>query len=269
MPRLGLGAGLSALRGAGFSPSQLFAAGEKGAWYDPSDLSTMFTDTAGTTPASVDGPVGRINDKSGNGYHLLQGTAGSRPTLRLASGRYSLDFDGTDDFLSVASFDLTTTDKLLLVSGHNMGNVTGNRMVIEHSANLDSNNGSFAVLSPTAVGAGTVRMALRGASTGHYEYDGSDAGYPVVAAVQYDIAGATLATEIAMTINGAVSTAGGSGTAGSLAAFGSHTLYVGSRAGTSMRFGGKIYGLILRAGTASASQRTAAETWMNGKTGAF
>jgi len=43
----------------------LFASGEQGAWYDPSDLSTMFQDSAGTTPVTADGqPVGLILDKS-------------------------------------------------------------------------------------------------------------------------------------------------------------------------------------------------------------
>lgn len=43
----------------------LFAAGEQGVWYAPSDLSTMFQDSAGTTPVTADGqPVGLILDKS-------------------------------------------------------------------------------------------------------------------------------------------------------------------------------------------------------------
>ena len=51
--------------GGGFSPLSLFASGEQGAWYDPSDLSTMFQDSAGTTPVTADGqPVGLILDKS-------------------------------------------------------------------------------------------------------------------------------------------------------------------------------------------------------------
>jgi len=48
-----------------FNPIDLFAAGEQGAWYDPSDFSTMFQDSAGTTPVTADGqPVGLILDKS-------------------------------------------------------------------------------------------------------------------------------------------------------------------------------------------------------------
>ena len=50
---------------ARFSPASLFAAGEQGAWYDPSDFSTMFQNSAGTTPVTaVEQPVGLLLDKS-------------------------------------------------------------------------------------------------------------------------------------------------------------------------------------------------------------
>ena len=39
-----------------FRPSQLFANGEKGAWYDPSDLTSLFQDSAGTTPVTAPRP---------------------------------------------------------------------------------------------------------------------------------------------------------------------------------------------------------------------
>lgn len=43
----------------------LFAAGEQGAWYDPSDMSSMWRDAAGTTPVTAPGqPVGLMLDKS-------------------------------------------------------------------------------------------------------------------------------------------------------------------------------------------------------------
>ena len=66
----------------GFSPASLFAAGEQGVWYDPSDFSTMFQDSAGTTPVTaVEQPVGKILDKSGRGNHATQATSASRPVL--------------------------------------------------------------------------------------------------------------------------------------------------------------------------------------------
>ena len=48
-----------------FTPLSLFANGEQGAWYDPSDLTTMFQDAAGTTPVTAaEQPVGLLLDKS-------------------------------------------------------------------------------------------------------------------------------------------------------------------------------------------------------------
>jgi hypothetical protein len=48
-----------------FNVLSLFSSGEQGAWYDPSDFSTMFQDSAGTTPVTaVEQPVGLILDKS-------------------------------------------------------------------------------------------------------------------------------------------------------------------------------------------------------------
>lgn len=48
-----------------FAPSSLFFGGIPGAWYDPTDLSTMFQDSTGATPVTaVEQPVGLILDKS-------------------------------------------------------------------------------------------------------------------------------------------------------------------------------------------------------------
>jgi len=45
--------------------ASLFANGEQGAWYDPSNLSTLFQDSAGTTPVTaLAQPVGLMLDKS-------------------------------------------------------------------------------------------------------------------------------------------------------------------------------------------------------------
>lgn len=79
---------LSAGVGQLFTPLRLFRAGEKGVWYDPSDMSSMFQDSAGTTAVTaVEQPVGKILDKSGNGNHATQSTSAARPVL---SARYNL-----------------------------------------------------------------------------------------------------------------------------------------------------------------------------------
>ena len=60
----------------------LFSASEPGAFYDPSDMSTLFQDSAGTVPVTaVEQPVGLILDKSGRGNHASQATTTKRPIL--------------------------------------------------------------------------------------------------------------------------------------------------------------------------------------------
>lgn len=101
---LGVGIGLKTTRA--YSPSAidriaaLFANGEQGAWYEPSDLTTLFQDTAGAVPVTAPGQaVARINDKSGNGHNATQATVAARPiyAVRPATGVRNR-FISTDDF---------------------------------------------------------------------------------------------------------------------------------------------------------------------------
>jgi hypothetical protein len=83
-----------------FLPVDLFANSEKGAWYDPSDISTLFQDDAGTTPVTVDGdPVGLMIDQSPNSNNAAQSVSASRPVYTLANGLAFLLFDEVDDLL--------------------------------------------------------------------------------------------------------------------------------------------------------------------------
>ena len=87
---------------APFSPGDLFANGEQGAWYDPSDLNTLFQDAAGTIPVTADGdPVGLMLDKSGNDNHASQSTTAAKPVYRTDGSKRWIELDGVDDHLSV------------------------------------------------------------------------------------------------------------------------------------------------------------------------
>lgn len=69
------------------------------AWYDVSDTGTLYQTTDTSTPVSGSGnPIGRWEDKSGNGIHLTQGTAGARPTWigNAGGGVPGAYFDGGD-----------------------------------------------------------------------------------------------------------------------------------------------------------------------------
>jgi hypothetical protein len=66
--QIGISLALTRLARGGFSPATLFAMGEQGYWLDPSDFSTMFQDSAGTTPVTAVGQnVGLMLDKSRGG----------------------------------------------------------------------------------------------------------------------------------------------------------------------------------------------------------
>lgn len=96
-----------ARRGAAFSPESLFMGGDTGAWFDPSDLSTMFQDTSGTLPITTTGQtVGLLLDKSkglvlgselvsnGGFDTVTTGWTGVGATLAVVSGQLELTATG-------------------------------------------------------------------------------------------------------------------------------------------------------------------------------
>jgi hypothetical protein len=125
--RNGLPIGLGSVAGFGvqqFSPADLFSAGEQGAWYDPSDLTTLFDDSAGTTPVTAPGNgadvwVGLMLDKS-------KGGVGTNGAARYNLLTYSEDqsnavwtnFSATQSSnVAVAPNGTTTADKIVEVAG--------------------------------------------------------------------------------------------------------------------------------------------------------
>jgi hypothetical protein len=84
-------------------PSNYFTGALAGAYYDPSDISTLWKDAAGTSPVTADGDqVIRIDDKSGNGHHLIS-TFAQEPVYHTGSGKPYVEFGGSD-FADCASF---------------------------------------------------------------------------------------------------------------------------------------------------------------------
>jgi hypothetical protein len=113
------------------------------AWYDPDDISTLFqTETTGTPVTTNGQSVGRINDKSGYGNHLVQATAGRRPvynTTGFGAGSPSIDFDGSDDFLGNDAITLGTTDRIVAATVLNSAaNAASYYIVSFYDRNLDS-----------------------------------------------------------------------------------------------------------------------------------
>lgn len=254
----------------------LFASGEQGGWYDPSDLSTMFQDTAGTIPVTAAGQlVARINDKSGNGNHLLQATSAQRPSYQLDGTRGYLLFDGTDDnMVSTGNFNLTANAVLTGFVGIRKNSDTNTGVICELSVNAGSNNGAFGINHSTIASDNPARRTYGGDARGSSSSAFFGVGLftaPITNTLtyQFDLNAASNVTKAIIRVNTTPQTVTFSGTIGGSGNFGLYPLYVGRRAGTTFPLNGRIYSLILRGATTSGTALTDAEAWVNSKTGAY
>lgn len=102
--------------GSAFRPSDIAGLA---LWLDGSDGGTMFDAVSDGSPVANHGAVARWEDKSGNGRHFTQSTAGSRPLFVSGSG---VVFDGTDDTLS-SSWSLDQPITEFVVYASSSGNV--------------------------------------------------------------------------------------------------------------------------------------------------
>lgn len=176
----------------------LFSAGEVGVWYDPSDLTTLFQDSAGTTPVTAAGqPVGRMLDKSGRGNHATQATAAQRPiygfhpysgvrNLLLATDTMATQSRTVTAVPHTLSFTGTGTITLTGAStaGPLVGTGAGNRVSLTFTPIAGS-------LTLTVVGSVTFVQLEIGATATAYQtvttqYNITEAGVPSVSYLAFD-----------------------------------------------------------------------------------
>jgi hypothetical protein len=250
--------------GSGYIPASLFAFGEQGAWYDPSDLATLFQDSAGTTPVTAAGqPVGRMLDKSGRGNHATQATSASRPTYMIdGTGRPYLSFDGVDDSM-ITSTITPGIDKVQVFAGVRKLSDAATALLVEFSSNINSNSGSFSITAPNNT---TGRFTFL--SRGSILPSSSAASLALPAPTTRTITGLAdiFADSMRLNINGSqvATDSSDQGTGNYLA----YPLYIGRRGGTTLPFNGRLYGLVTRFGSnLNAGQISAIENWVANKTG--
>lgn len=238
-----------------------------GAWYDPSDLSTMFQDAAGTTPVTAAGqPVGLILDKSGNGHHASQSTSTARPLFQIdGSGKHYLAFDGVDDYLSTAAIDLTGTDKVTVFTG-TLEAGTSTSILYETSTNAISGGAFFCAVDYNAGGVGDWLVS---GSDGIAFATVADQPSRAVTTAEISSVFTNGVGALSVNVNGALQTLENTyqPTATSTGNFGNHPLFIGARSGPSIPFNGNIYSLIIGAQAYDAATVLAAETWVADKTG--
>jgi hypothetical protein len=125
-----------------FDPAELFANGEKGFWIDFQDLSTLFQESTAVTPVSASGQnIGYAADKSGNGNHFIQATAGNRPFYMVNSSIASMHGNGN-------------SNRYLKCAGINLDSATDVTMIVAHLNRRNGTTGSFyELVSETSAGA--------------------------------------------------------------------------------------------------------------------
>lgn len=226
----------------------LFTNSEQGFAYDPNDLSTMFQDAEGAVPVTgVGQPVGLILDKSGHGNHASQTTSASRPILRknAVTGANYLEFDGSDDFLQTSNIDFTGTDKVSLFTGLRKLRDSPAESILELGVLPYDGVGTF-WLTTNALAPGDVWLAIAqawNARTGFSKI--TPVANNFIVSAKLDFAGSVATDEVKPRLNG--STAGftrGLGEHAGTGNFGNHSLYIGSRAGSTLQFNGHLYSLI-------------------------
>ncbi len=216
-----------------------------GAVWDFADKNAAWQDTAGTTAVTSDGQwVARADDLTGRGRHLLQGAMPSRPQYTaLPNGKPALLFDGADDWLTLDSFNLTGTDRLVVIAGQRkLGDPPTIRTLVELSADSSSNSGAFIVLSPTSGATGYYFSRYRGDGTAR-AITATDAAYAAphsaVLTASYDIGGRSGALRVNGVDAGTITLTAGAGN------FGDYPLFVGRKAGTSFPYLGYLSSLII------------------------
>jgi hypothetical protein len=251
-----------------FTPLALFAAGEQGAWFEPSPT-TCFTDTARTTPASVGQAVAGMTDLSGRGNHATQDITSARPILRQAgTGEFYLEFDGIDDSMVTPSIDFTRTDEMSVFAGVRKENVAGTVSPIVLNGERGTTNGAFALYAPHNDATRQYAWSVAGGIQNFKATDeGRAAPDTTVMTLISKISSAVASKRLVPRLDGVTKTTFSVNVAGTAAAnFRSDTIRIGLQAGTSNYFKGRIYSIIARGALTEADLLTNTEQYVASKT---
>ena len=247
-----------------WTPMDLFGLGSQGFWYDPSDLSTLFQDIAGTIPVTAVGqPVALMRDKSGHNNHVSISVPASRPILRqnATTGAYYLETDGADDYMVSAPIDLTGTDSVALFCGIRKLTDVAASMLLEFSSNATTTPGAFYVSAPESPALASVSFK----SMGSLSTNPSNARAPAPVSLVVTALGKISTDTQTVRLNGAIAAtaANDQGTGN----YSSQPLYLFRREGTTLPWAGYFYGLIGVGRLTTATETLHAERWLARKVG--
>jgi hypothetical protein len=214
-------------------------------------VSLTFTPTAGSLTLTVTGTVQLAQLETAAARTTYQ-KVGLTSDVTEAGKRdcWGLLFDGSDDSLQTASVNFSATDKMTVMAGVRKNSDAARGMLVELSASLGANTGTFLIAGPDfAVATDRWAAYIRGDGA-NQSYVETSAAYAAPVTNVLTMTGdlSLSVSEAVLRINSAVR---GSTTVGDAGGgnFGTYPLYIGSRAGSSVRLDGLIYTLIIRGAT--------------------
>ena len=225
------------------------------AWWDADDAST-FTFSSGTVVQEWRSRVGS--------YTLTQATTANRPTRSgSVNGKASVVFDGTNDSLSVANFDMTPGGQKLSIWAVFSATGGSNQIVAEHSANYNLNTGAFLFIR-TTLNQASLGKSQAGPLYTTFENSTLVTTTPVAAVGTHD--GTLTTNETIAYVNG--SSIGTRGLNDNTNANNRNdTLFVGARGGTSLFLNGQIAELGFTTNAMTDSDRLLLQQYLAAKWG--
>jgi hypothetical protein len=234
--------------------------------------------TLGTIGAAATAGI----EDAGNGWYrcrITATTAAGANTVAFypasADNTVSYTGDGTSGLqlwgaqLEVGStataFQDVGTDKVTLFSGVTKLSDAAAGMIVELSANQNSNAGGFYISAAETV-AGNYGTRIGG----NRGYNNATFVAPItnVISLAGDLAASGVTTGgVVARFNGIVNTAGVAGTTMPGGNFGSYLLYVGRRGGTTVPFNGRLFQLVIRGAATDSVTVGNAERWVGQLTG--
>lgn len=172
-----------------------------------------------------------------------------------------LAFDGLDDFLVTGNVDFSSSDKIAVSAGVRKMSDAATGMIFELSNSATANSGAFYLSAPNSNGGNNSYFVARGTGTG------SALISDLISPVTRTLSGmASIAADRIEIFSNGIS-AGTAPKDMGTGNFGNYPLYIGRRAGTSLPFNGRLYGLAICGGMDDIYKLKKIEQYLAKKTG--
>ena len=142
-----------------------FLGGDLLYWYPMAQVDSLWLDTGRTTPATgaAGESIAGVTDRSGNGFHLSQSVAASRPFTEIVNGGLRTRFDGVADRLtSNIAVDYGGSDAITVSAAALKASDAGSTRAIVESAPAGTNDGTYGLFFPRVADEAGGIFAMKG-----------------------------------------------------------------------------------------------------------